>query len=113
MTANTWTLVPAEDFDDRPVYGPPCGVTPQGHTWRLSLNEGQAAIHCGCEECEDAVLGMVGMDGVDMVVEIPGTVRFESDHPNLGGWHGDVRCDCNWWWVFEPVGNGSDREAQP
>lgn len=96
------------DFDDRPVLGPPCGVGPDGHTWHLSFNSYAGgdgigvSLTSGCEECDDAVLSATGGEEVYMSGEISGSLHFEPDCSNLGGWHGLTRCDCGWQWRFDP-----------
>lgn len=88
--------VPIE-VDDRPECGPAC-PGPETHSWRLSIEMGQASISSGCPECD------LQMDpGFDLGLEVVGRMEVWQDHPNLGGWHGDVRCDCNWGWNFIPT----------
>lgn len=100
ITVTNWEEV--EIANRRPIYGPPCGVTPQGHKWRLSVEEGQASFTSGCDECDSAVLDPVGGDDVWLSGAILGRLKFVPDHPNLGGWHGLDRCDCGWIWEFIP-----------
>ncbi len=94
-----WEVV---DDDQMPLHGPPCGVTPNGHVWHLTIEEGQMSLTSGCAECDDAILGPCGGDDVYMGALLRGRMVFEPDHPNIGGWHGMDRCDCGWQWRFDP-----------
>lgn len=96
-----WEIIDADPNEMRPIHGPPCGVTPQGHTWRLDIEAGQVHLGSGCEECDEAVLGPMGVEDIFMD-DITGTIEFIPEHENLGGWHGMIRCDCGWCWQFTP-----------
>jgi hypothetical protein len=116
-----------EITDPMPEPTPPekCPVGPAGHKWVLEFDTGPS-LHLADGEtcpslypdrpeiketvCEDTVLGYAGFDVVQME-PIPVRVAFETDHPNLGGWHGDVRCDCNWWWQIT-LDDARDRDAE-
>lgn len=91
--------VPPDDL--RPLHGPPCGAGPQGHTWHLGVEEGRVHLSSGCDECDEAVLGPMGVEDIFMD-DIAGTIKFIPEHENLGGWHGTIRCDCGYCWQFIP-----------
>jgi len=109
----SWEIVmnPEELPDPAPV--PTCPIGVEGHRWVLSfefgpvlhLEEGEVCPKANPTDtftvCENAVL-YDGFEGLVMA-PLPVRVAFGADHENLGGWHGDVRCDCNWWWEMEPM----------
>jgi hypothetical protein len=82
---------------------PKCEIGPEGHDWRMTVTEGHVGFGSGCDQCDDAVLGPIGNDALEMPTEVVGKIKFTPEHPNLGGWHGDMRCDCGYWWEFTPA----------
>lgn len=88
---------------------PECPVGFKGHTWTLSMVEGQVSVLSGCEVCDD-IWNQIGGEDFYMAGTITGSLVFEPDHPDLGGWHFDQRCDCGWQWRFEP--SAIEPEAQ-
>lgn len=81
-----------------------CSIEPEGHEWRLTIEQGDVTLTSGCTECDDLVLSPAGIDAIDLDVPVVGTLRYEEDHPNRGGWHGLERCDCSSRWVFAAEG---------
>ena len=73
-----------------------------GDRFTLAIEEGGMTLSCSA--CGSLPDWLDQMDSVYFDMQpIPVSVTFEADHPNLGGWHGDVRCDCNWWYAITPV----------
>lgn len=94
---STWEIVETAD-EWEPVYDRPACPGPATHEWTLSIEEGEVGLHSGCQECDVTVeQEYLCMDG-----SLKGRLVFTPEHPNLGGWHGLTRCDCGWWWTFEP-----------
>jgi endogenous inhibitor of DNA gyrase (YacG/DUF329 family) len=61
----------------------------------LDIGDGSASVRCATCERE------VDWDGDNIAYQaegIPVTVTWAPEHEGLGGWHGDVRCDCGWTW---------------
>jgi hypothetical protein len=89
-----WDVV---EFDDRPDYGPHCpGI--DTHPWRLSVYEGRVVLYSGCASCDDAVMGPVGGEDVNMDVEIVGRL---SSH--LETYRTVDSTEYDHWWVFVPT----------
>lgn len=90
------------DPDDpmlQPVYGPRCpGI--DTHPWTLVIEEGRMVLGSGCHDCDDAVLGPVGGEDVEMYTPITGTLK---SHVEVGGWETP---EYNHWWEFVPTGIG-------
>ena len=116
-----------EITDPTPDPTPPekCPIGPEGHRWVLSMDMGVSLALAAGEVCppaqpdepryvetvcEEQVLGSYGMDVLTMA-PIPVSLSFGADHPNLGGWHGDMPCDCNWWWEITPE-SARERDAE-
>jgi len=86
----------------------PAGWT--SHTWKLSIEEQQISLVTDeCIVCSKGITNGALDDCLEMS-PIVGTLAFDSDHGpdgyDLGGWHYDTRCDCNWWWTFTPSPEG-------
>lgn len=90
-----------------PEHGPPCGVGPAGHKWTLTIEQGQVLLGSGCDECDDAVLGPVGIEVLEMR-PLGGRLQFEQDHPPGGCPYLFDICDHDHWWTFVP---GADKAA--
>lgn len=93
------------EFKDDPVAGPWCEKDCSCHEKReeaiyhLDIEEGQVHVacpNCGCSPHEIP-------DELNMPEPLRVRVKFVPEHTNLGGWHGDIRCDCGWWWEIHPV----------
>lgn len=93
--------------DVEPVSGPPCGVHPGGHTWELSIQQGEICLTSGCEECDDAVLGPIGIDVLE-VRPIAGRLAFEREHPEGQCPYMFDICDHGYWWTFVPDDGGEE-----
>ena len=88
------------DWDDRPVYGPPCpGI--DTHRWNLAIEGGQMSLYSGCETCDDAVLSPVGGEDVEMR-RITGSLRCHVEKAM-----GEVDV----WWEFVPYQNGTEEQS--
>lgn len=95
-----------DDLLDAPATEPTaeaCPVGVEGHEWRITIHVGSLNMTSGCEQCDQEVLGYADIDIIEMPTEIVGTIKYAEDHPNLGGWHFDTPCDCNWWFEFTPT----------
>lgn len=83
-------------FDDRPIQGPPClGI--HTHPWRLSVYEGRASLTSGCADCDEAVMGPVGGEDVNMEVEIQGHLVS-----HLETYRTVDSTEYDHWWIFVP-----------
>lgn len=83
-----------ENFDDRPIYGPRCpGYTT--HPWRLSVHEGRASLTSGCADCDEAVMGPVGGEDLEMEIEITG--HLLSHLETYRTWD---TTEYDHWWIF-------------
>ena len=83
-----------------------------GDRFTLAIEEGGMALSCSI--CGGLPDWLDQMDSVYFDMQpIRVSVTFEADHPDVGkGWHGDVRCDCNWWYAITPRPAGSLLAAQ-
>lgn len=88
------------DPDDpslQPKHGPPC-PGPNIHPWKLYIHEGRVSLNSGCADCEEAVMGPVGGEDVEMDIAVTG--RLES-HLETYGWETP---EYDHWWEFIPTG---------
>ena len=93
LMIDEWTV---GEFDDRPLLGPDCpGI--DTHPWRLSVQEGRVVLESGCESCDEAVMGPVGGEDVNMDINIVGRLKSHLEMYRT--------CDSteyDHWWVFVP-----------
>jgi hypothetical protein len=120
-------LIEITDSMPEPMPSDKCSVGPESHRWTFSIDSGGVSVTLadgelcpparpddpkyGLSVCEEEVFGYLGIEALVMG-PLPVRLSFVADHPNLGGWHGDMRCDCNWWWEVrpEPIENDDARE---
>lgn len=74
-----------------------CAVGIEGHEWNITFDCGALIVTSGCLTCNmnlesDAVTGT-----------LTGRLKYWEEHPNVGGWDFDERCDCAWGFEFTAV----------
>lgn len=79
-----------------------CREDKLGDRFTLAIEDGSMAMSCTVCGGRPDILDRLDSVYFDMQ-PIPVSITFEADHPNLGGWHGDVRCDCNYWYAITPL----------
>lgn len=88
----------------------------ESHTWQVSIEEHQVVLSTDeCSVCSRGIHNGSLDDCIEMA-PINVTLKFDTDCSNdeLGGWHYDQRCDCDWWWTLTPskypkVNDGGDQ----
>lgn len=67
--------------------------------WLMTIDQGVVSL--ACPDCGASF--PLDIDYLATSEPIRVTAKYAADHPNIGGWHYDVPCDCNWWFDIEPA----------